>query len=67
MHDVLYGKYDGIFRACANSVYQASPRGRGLGMRLKTDPLLSKQKSAIIPTFIVTAKDYIKTEHDINF
>ena len=25
MHKAFYGKYNGIFRACANSVYQASP------------------------------------------
>ena len=35
MHEAFYGKYNGIFRACADSVYQASPRGgRGLGTRL---------------------------------
>ena len=25
----FYGKYNGLFCACANSVYQASPRGEG--------------------------------------
>ena len=40
MHETFYGKYNGIFHACTNSVYQASPRGggggggRGLGTRL---------------------------------
>ena len=29
MHGAFYGKYNGIFRACANSVYQASPWGEG--------------------------------------
>ena len=27
VHEAFYGKYNGIFRACANSVYQDSPRG----------------------------------------
>ena len=27
VHEALNGKYNGIFRACANSVYQASPWG----------------------------------------
>ena len=31
LHKVLYGKCNGIFRACANNVYQASPRGGGGG------------------------------------
>ena len=31
MHEAFYGKYNGIYRACANSVYQASPRGGGPG------------------------------------
>ena len=31
MHKAFYGKYNGIFRACVNSVYQASPRGEGPG------------------------------------
>ena len=31
MHDVFYGKYNGIYRACANRLYQASPRGGGGG------------------------------------
>ena len=31
MHEAFYGKYNGIFRACASSVYQASPRGEGPG------------------------------------
>ena len=29
MHKAFYGKYNRIFHTCANSVYQASPRGRG--------------------------------------
>ena len=31
MHKAFYGRCNGIFRACANSVYQASPRGEGPG------------------------------------
>ena len=31
MHEALYKIYTGIFRACVNSVYQASPRGGGGG------------------------------------
>ena len=31
MHEAFYEKYTGIFCACINSVYQASPRGRGEG------------------------------------
>jgi len=31
VHEAFYGKYNGLFRACANSVYQASPRGEGPG------------------------------------
>ena len=31
MHEAFYGKYNGLFRACANSVYQAYPRGEGPG------------------------------------
>ena len=27
----MHGKYNRIFRTCANSVYQASPRGEGPG------------------------------------
>ena len=27
VHKAFYGKYNGIFCACANSVYQASPGG----------------------------------------
>ena len=29
VNEAFYGKYNGIFRACVNSVYQASPRGGG--------------------------------------
>ena len=29
VHEAFYGKYNGIFRAYVNSVYQASPRGGG--------------------------------------
>ena len=31
MHEAFYGKYNRIFHACANSVYQASPQGEGPG------------------------------------
>ena len=31
MHEAFYGKNNGVFRVCANSVYQASPRGGGAG------------------------------------
>ena len=42
MHEAFYGKYNGIFRACANSVYQASPRGGGgLGTRLDMNEIES--------------------------
>ena len=35
VHKAFYGKYNGIFRACANSVYQVSSwGGGGLGTRL---------------------------------
>ena len=37
MHEAFYGKYNGIFRACANSVYQASPRGEGPGNEATAD------------------------------
>ena len=43
VHEALYGKYDRIFRACANSVYQAYPQGEGPGDEAKThvDTLVS--------------------------
>ena len=31
VHEAFYGKYNGIFRACTSSVYQASPWGEGPG------------------------------------
>ena len=31
MYEAFYGKYNGIFCACANSVNRASPRGEGPG------------------------------------
>ena len=37
VHEVFYGKYNGIYRACANSVYQASPGG-GPGDEAKAQP-----------------------------
>ena len=35
MHEAFYGKYNRVFCACANSVYQASPRGEGPGDEVK--------------------------------
>ena len=43
VYEAFYGKDNGIFCACANSVYQASPRGggRGLGTRLSSAMMAS--------------------------
>ena len=43
VHEPFYGKYDRIFRACTNSVYQAYPQGEGPGDEVKThvDTLVS--------------------------
>ena len=37
MHEAFYGKYNGIFCACASSVYQAFPWGEGPGDEATTD------------------------------
>ena len=38
VHEAFYGKYNGIFRTCANNVYQASPRGEGPGDEATSTP-----------------------------
>ena len=40
MHEAFYRKYNEMFRACAcaNSVYQASPRGEGPGDEVNPNP-----------------------------
>ena len=37
VHEAFYEKYNGVFCACANCVYQASPRGGGPGNDAKSE------------------------------
>ena len=37
VHEAFYGKCNGIFRACANSVYQAGREGPGDEATMNTD------------------------------
>ena len=55
MHEAFYGKYNEIFRPCANSVYQASPQGgRGLGTRLDTNEIESVEGCYAVEMFSTT-------------